>query len=241
MKAFLYTFYLKTKLDIKSADILITNYLVPLLFFGVMGAVFTSIMPEYKSTLIASMIIFSVTMGALIGIPGSIMEYFQNDLRKSFKSAGIPLDVLAASSFISGFLNLSVVSSIIYVVSPIAFDATIPENTGLFLVGFAAFLTATLLFGILLGLYAKSTSQLTMFSQVVFLPSMMLSGIMFPVEMLPGPLQYVGHLFPATHGMKILSTGNLETGNLVILSAFIVVLAALIKLRINRLKKEDAR
>ncbi len=241
MKAFLYTLYLKTKLDLKSMDILITNYLVPLLFFGVMGAVFTSIMPESRTTLIPSMVIFSVTMGSLIGIPGSIMEYSQNDLRKSFKSAGIPMDAIVASSFISGFLNLSVVSCIIYFVSPLAFKSVVPENIWLFITGFSVFLTATLLLGILLGLYAKNSSKLTMYAQLIFLPSMMLSGIMFPADMLPKILEYAGYLLPATHGMNLLSSQALETNHFLVLSMSAIVLLVLIKLRLNRLKREDAR
>lgn len=76
MKAFIYTLYLKTKLDIKSTQILTVYYLVPIIFFMVMGAVFTSVMPESKNTIIESMTIFSITMGAIIGTPASIIDYF---------------------------------------------------------------------------------------------------------------------------------------------------------------------
>ncbi len=58
MKSFLFTLGLKTKLDIRSSEIFITYYGVPLVFFFVMGAVFTSTMPEAKETLIATMTIF---------------------------------------------------------------------------------------------------------------------------------------------------------------------------------------
>ena len=71
MKAFLYGIALQWKLDIRSKTLLITCYIVPLLFFGVMGSIFTSVMPDSKETLIQSMTIFGVTMGALIGVPPS--------------------------------------------------------------------------------------------------------------------------------------------------------------------------
>ena len=54
MKAFLYGIALQWKLDIRSKTLLITCYIVPLLFFGVMGSIFTSVMPNSKETLIQS-------------------------------------------------------------------------------------------------------------------------------------------------------------------------------------------
>lgn len=64
MKAFLYGVSLQWKMDIRSKTLLITCYIVPLLFFAVMGGIFTSVMPDSKDTLIQSMTVFGVTMGA---------------------------------------------------------------------------------------------------------------------------------------------------------------------------------
>lgn len=48
MKAFLYGVSLQWKMDIRSKTLLITCYIVPLLFFVVMGGIFTSVMPDSK-------------------------------------------------------------------------------------------------------------------------------------------------------------------------------------------------
>ena len=69
MNAFFYGVSLQWKMDIRSRTLLLTCYLVPLLFFAVMGGIFTSVMPEAKETLIQSMTVFGVSMGALIGVP----------------------------------------------------------------------------------------------------------------------------------------------------------------------------
>ncbi len=241
MKAFGYTLYLKTKLDFKNSDILITNYLVPLIFFGVMGVVFTSIMPESKETLIPSMTIFAVTMGALIGIPASVSEYFKNDLRKSFRSAGVPMSIIVLTSILSGFVNLSIVSVVIYIVAPLAFDASLPTNIALYLFSFGIFNLTTILIGILIGLIAKNSSQLTIISQVIFLPSMMLSGIMFPSDMLPNILQYVGYALPASHAMNLMANHTMQIQPLLFLIGFILIISILISFRLRQLKYEDQR
>ena len=240
MKAFFYTLYLKGKLDIKSAEMLITYYLVPLMFFGVMGAVFTSINPESKETLIASMSIFAITMGAFIGTPSGLLPYFSNDMRKTFKCAGIPLRTIVTTTLISGFINLSIVSLIIYFVSPVAYSSEKPENIVIHFIGTAIFLLVSLMIGITLGLYTKSSSKLTMISQIVFLPSLMLSGIMFPADMLPKPLEYFGYVFPATSAMKILTGQVNDWGSYISLGAIFIITTALIVLRLRKYRYEDA-
>ncbi len=236
MKSYLYTLYLKTKLDLTSAEILITYYVVPLGFFFVMGAVFTSIMPEARETLIASMAIFAVTMGALIGTPSGILEYLGVDIRKTFQSVGIPLHTVISTTVISGLINLLIMSLLIYLIAPIAYGAESPENLGVFITGLLALILTTLLLGILIGLYGKTPSMVTMLSQAVFLPSMMLSGIMFPADMLPTPLRYIGMVLPATHGMKILSAESLELGSFAVLFGTALLAIVLIIYKLQRLK-----
>lgn len=66
MKGFCYAAALQFRLDIRSKALLITCYLVPLLFFGLMGGIFTSLDPNAKTTLLPSMTVMGVSMGALI-------------------------------------------------------------------------------------------------------------------------------------------------------------------------------
>ena len=82
MGAFLYGVSLQWKLDIRSKTLLITCYIVPLLFFGIMGGIFTSVIPGAGDTLIQSMTVFGVTMGALIGLPPSLVEIYGSDNKK---------------------------------------------------------------------------------------------------------------------------------------------------------------
>src|SRR6056297_1617992 len=236
MKAFLYTLKLKTKLDLRNRDILITYYLVPILFFIVMSFVFTSTNPEATKTLISSMIIFATTMGSIIGTPGSVINYFENSMVKTFKSSGIPLWSVLLSSIISGAINLTVVSIFIYLISPVMYVAVIPGNPLIYFLKFILFLTATLLIGTILGVFVKSTSELTMYSQIIFLPSMLFSGIMFPSEMLPDFLKIIGLLLPATHGMRLLNTKTFDTFSFSVIIAIIIVSIIIISVKLKRIK-----
>lgn len=85
MNGFLYGVALQWKLDIRSKSLLVTCYVVPLIFFLLMGGIFTSVMPEMRSTLIPSMIVMSVSMGAFLGLPPSLVETYGSDVKRFIK------------------------------------------------------------------------------------------------------------------------------------------------------------
>ncbi|WP_230203599.1 hypothetical protein [Bacillus massiliigorillae] len=106
MRAFLYGVSLQWKLDLRNKGVLLTYYVVPLVFFFFMGGVFTSIDPLAKETLIQSMTIFGVTMGAFLGSPTPLIELFGSEIKKAYKVGGIPLWTAIVNNFISAFIHL---------------------------------------------------------------------------------------------------------------------------------------
>ena len=101
-----------------------------------------------------------------------------------------------------GFLAGLVVA--FFIAAPIIFHASTPENTPLYFFTLALFIIVSLSISCVLGLAIKNQAKLTMFSQIVFLPSIMLSGIMFPASFLPDLLETIGKIFPATWGYTLL-------------------------------------
>lgn len=235
MSAFLYGIWLQWKLDIRSKSLLITCYVVPLIFFAVMGGVFTAIMPEMKETLIQAMTVMGVSMGAFIGVPPSLVETYASDIKKVYKANGVPLYFGLVTMFISGFLHLLIMCLIILFIAPVAFDAVIPDNLPQYLLALAVFITVSLSIGSVLGLAVKNQAKLTMISQLIFLPSFMLSGIMFPAELLPKLLRTIGNISPATWGYKLMLNHGLRLENLwcllFLLFAAVIVCIILLKWR----------
>lgn len=204
MSAFLYGVSLQWKLDIRSKTLLITCYIVPLLFFAVMGGIFTSVMPEARYTLIQSMTVFGVTMGALIGLPPSLVEIYSSDIKKVYKANGVPLYLGLVLTNISAYIHLFIMSIILYIAAPLAFNAEIPENPVLYFASLAIFIAVSLSIASIIGLAVKDQAKTSMVSIIVFLPSIMLSGIMFPIELLPKAFEMVGKIFPASWGYKVM-------------------------------------
>ena len=130
MNAFFYGVSLQWKMDIRSRTLLLTCYLVPLLFFAVMGGIFTSVMPEAKETLIQSMTVFGVSMGALIGVPPSLVEIYGSKIRQVYKSNGVPEWLGFFTTGLSAFVHLFCMSMILFFSAPLFFDAEFPESSG---------------------------------------------------------------------------------------------------------------
>ncbi len=214
MRAFLYGVSLQCRLDIRSRSLLVTCYIVPLLFFALMGSIFTSVMPEMRRTLIQSMIVMGVSMGAFIGLPPSLIEIYGSDVKKIYKANGVPLYLGLITMFLSAFLHLMIVCGIMVLVAPVAFDAVLPANMPLFFAALAIYIAVSLSIGSILGLTMKSQARLTMISQLLFLPSIMLSGTMFPIQLLPKAMEIIGKIFPASWGYRLLLDHGFRMGNL---------------------------
>lgn len=214
MKGFLYAVALQWKLDIRSKTLLVTCYAVPLIFFLLMGGIFTSVMPDITDTLISSMIVMGVSMGAYIGLPPSLLETYSTDVKKVYKANGIPLSLGLFTMCISAFIHLSIMSVIILLLAPILFGAALPINLPLFFFSLAIYIIVSLGIGSILGLAVKNQAKLTMVSQLVFLPSIMLSGIMFSSQLLPDFLQEASKIFPASWGYKLMLNDGFSFENL---------------------------
>ena len=67
----------------------------------------------------------------------------------------------------------------------------------------AFFITATLALGLLISTAAKTQFQSMQMTMFFFLPSILLSGFMFPFEGMPRAARYIGELLPLTHFVRM--------------------------------------
>ena len=234
MKVFLYGVGLQFKMDIRSKTMLITCYLVPLVFFFFMSGIFTSVDPSAVKTLIPSMSVFVITMSALIGLPPSLGEVYGGDIKKVYKANGVPLSLGVITQFISSFIHTLIVCLIVFVVAPFVFKAKLPANLPLYFCSLVALLCVTLAIGCIIGLLVKTQAKQTMVAMIIFLPSVMLSGIMFPATMLPDFMQYLAYIFPATIGFQAMT--DLAIWHLPVLAILFAAFCAVIALILTKSK-----
>ena len=93
---------------------------------------------------------------------------------------------------------------IVLILSYLIFDVTVAGNLlELILLGFI-FLIGALAMGMLISTIAKNQAQAIQGTVAFLLPSVLLSGFMFPRESMPLFIQFISTLFPITHFLVIL-------------------------------------
>lgn len=239
MNAFLFTASVQWKLDFRSKEMLLTYYAVPLLFFLFMGGVFTSILPEASKTLLQSMTVFGVSMGAFLGAPTPLVKLYNSEIKNAYRVGGVPLWAAAVCNFLSGLLHLFAMSLVIFIAAPLLFGAIVPDNLPRYFSVLLLFITACLLVGTALGVTVKNMSKLTMISQIVFLPSIILSGIMFPARMLPPYFVAAGNILPATWGYIGLTQSGVWRKTTGILLGMIVALLVYCAWKMKRISTQE--
>ena len=227
MRAFMTHLGIQIQMDIRNRGTLLTYYIIPIVFYCVMGAVFSSIQPQSRQTLSASMSLFAITMGAVLGMPPGLVKMRESGTLRAYRVSGVPNWAVLSTSSLSAFVHLFIVSILIYLSAPVFFGASLPGNAGSYLLCIVLFILASISLGNLIGVLAKSQAMATILSQAVFLPSLLLGGLMFPSSMLPKALQILGQLFPATHAMKAISGLSYRAGSAAEALVSVAVIAAI--------------
>ncbi len=103
------------------------------------------------------------------------------------------------------------------------------------------YLLPTLGLGLLISTAAKTQQQAQLMTMPIMLPSMMLSGVFFPISSLPVFLQAVGNLLPLTYFVYILRSIvvkgvglNMIMPQVIALTIFAIVLLGLAAMRFKK-------
>jgi ABC-type multidrug transport system permease subunit len=101
---------------------------------------------------------------------------------------------------------------LILTVSTLFFQMPVRGSVALLLVALGLFITSNLALGITFSTVAASQMQAIQFALFTLLPSILLSGFMFPFKGMPVWAQWAGEIIPATHAMRVVR-GLLLKGN----------------------------
>jgi ABC-2 type transport system permease protein len=130
---------------------------------------------------------------------------------------------------------------LILVASRFIFDVPMHGSVGLLLLVVLLFVAANLAVGITFSTLARNQLQAMQMSFFFFLPSILLSGFMFPFRGMPSWAQWVGEMFPVTHFLRVVR-GILLKGNAIQdmareLAAITAFLAAALTLGVVRYRR----
>lgn len=202
MNAFLQHFSFEFIKGIRNKNLLLLNYLFPLGFYLMMGFVMVEINPAFLENLIPAMVIFGILSATLLGIPDPLVNARENGIFRSFKINGVPSLSILLIPAITTIIHMVIVSLIITVTAPLLYDAPVPVNWANFVLIFFAIAIACTGLSVLIGVVSKSSRMTILWSQLIFVPSMLLGGLMLPFNMLPETAQKVAQILPSTQAMN---------------------------------------
>ncbi|WP_376957012.1 ABC transporter permease [Azospirillum sp. A26] len=114
---------------------------------------------------------------------------------------------------------------LIVVAARLLFDVPIVGSLGLLSAVLILFIAANLAVGFTFSTLARNQLQAMQMSFFFFLPSMLLSGFMFPFRGMPGWAQTVGEILPLTHFLRIVRGILLKGNGLAEIAAEVLALA----------------
>lgn len=202
MTAFATHFGFEFRTGIRNRSLLLLNYLFPLAFYLMMGFVMTEINPLFREVLLPAMVVFAIYSAAILGLPDPLVQARDAGIFRSYNINGVPkLNILAIPALTTS-LHLVIVTVLISVTAPIMFDAPAPVNWLNFALVFLVTLFACAGMGVLIGVISPNSRSTVLLSQLYFLPSMLIGGLMLPYSMLPRAAQIAAQLLPSTHAMN---------------------------------------
>jgi len=202
MSAFTHYLSYDFKNGLRDKSLLLMNYLFPLGLFIMMGFLMGGVNPAFNETIIPAMIIVAIMSIALLGMPNPIVSDRLDGVYRSFKINGIPAAHILSVPPLGNLLHVLIVSAVITILAVPLFSASLPVNWAAFLLTDLAAFFAMAGLGMLIGVISSNNRATILYSQLFFLPSMILAGLMMPFDMLSPAMQRVALLLPATHAMN---------------------------------------
>lgn len=206
MKAILNHLQFEFKSVVRDKSLLLMNYLFPLAFYFMMSIIMPNINKDFNKTMIPGMIVFTIMVSSLLGMPNPIVSSREKGIYRSYKIYGVDLKAVLFIPVITTAIHITIVSIIITVTSITIFHSSMPQNYLGFIVSYLIILFAFLGLGTLLGVCSPNSRITVLLAQFIFLPSMMLGGIMMPTEILSKNIQKISNVLPSTHSMNLFNT-----------------------------------
>lgn len=151
-----------------------------------------------------------------------------------------PLEVMIGKT--TPYVGVGAVQvAIVLIVAMVLFRIPFAGSFFAFLLAVTLFILANLMLGYLISTVARTQMQAMQMTFFIFLPSILLSGFMFPFRAMPGWAQVIGEVLPITHFLRIVREVILKgagigdiAGDLWPLTLILLVLASLALMRFRR-------
>ena len=226
MSAFLHHLAYEFKTGMRDRSQLLMLYLFPLVFFALMGSLMTSLNPGFKQTMIPCMLLLAFMSSTLLSLPNLLVNARESGVFRSYRINGVPSASILGIPVMAIAVHMVVIGIVVSVAGARIYGGVPPAHVaglvGASILSYAA-LAGT---GALIGIAAGNNTASILISQIIFIPSILLGGLMVPSSALPLHLRRLSLLLPATHGMRIFNGLAMGSNERALLSICVLVASA---------------
>jgi ABC-2 type transport system permease protein len=184
-------------------------------------------------------IILSMTMVMMTAV-AIVKESEKGTMEMLIATPVKPLEVMMGK--ILPYVFVGYVQTIVFLIAGLTiFRVPFDGSWFAFFIGFNLFIVVNLALGFLISAAARSQMQAIQLSVFTILPSVLLSGFLFPFAAMPGWAQILGNIVPATHFLRIVRSVMLKGGGIgdvapeyLALSIILVVITTIAVVRYRR-------
>lgn len=222
---------------IRDRTLLLMTYLFPLGFYGFMGVFMTEMNPEFTGVMIPGMAVFAMLAAAMFGLPAPLLSARETGVLRSLRINGVPTGAVFGVPVVTTVAHLMVVGAIIALSAPAVFDAPTVTNVAAFTLVMLVAAMAHAALGALIGVVSSNSRIAVLWSQLLFLPSVLLAGVIVPIEQVPDLFRPLSLLLPASYAMEAFGGLALRTDTIVEpwLALGVLVIGAVVALALTRL------
>jgi ABC-2 type transport system permease protein len=171
-------------------------------------------------------IILSMTM-VMITAVAIVKESERGTMEMLIATPVRPLEVMLGK--ILPYVFVGYVQTIVFILAARAvFNVPFDGSWWAFFLGFNLFIVVNLALGFLISTAARNQMQAMQLSFFTILPSILLSGFMFPFAGMPGWAQFIGQAVPATHFLRVIRMVMLKGGDVADVAAEFGALAIIL-------------
>ena len=204
MNAYLAHFTFEFKTGLRNATLLMMNYLFPLGFYVLMGLVMTQVNPAFRETMIPALVIFIALASTVLGLPSPLVEQREAGIFRTYKINGVPAPAILVIPALSTIFHAVIASGIMVATAGPLFGASLPTDWGMFILVSLLTIAAFAALGALIGVASANSRATVLWSQLIFLPAMLIGGLMMPLSFIPKAMRPLSALLPPTHAMQAL-------------------------------------
>ena len=162
--------------------------------------------PEQRSVvnIVPGLVAVILTMTMIMFTSAAIVrEQERGNMEMLITTPLAPMELMIGKIFPYIFIG---VIQVVIILGLGHFLFNVPINGGLTQLSLATllFICASLVLGLMISTVAKNQLQSMQMTVFILLPSILLSGFMFPYEGMPLPAQYIAEALPATHFIRLI-------------------------------------